>query len=318
MRKGAFVKYFLRSVFAVAFLCAISALSGCKPSHSVDGRPEVLRYAYSPAAEQLEAGAVRSKIMKAYLEKQLGMPVEVVLVDGYGPTIEAMRTEKVDLANFGALSYLIAAQKANAQAIVATGFPNGQIGGYRSVIAVPKNSPYHSLQDLKEHSKDIVFVLADPASTSGNLYPRVGLQNIGIDPERDFKKVIFAGPGGHVSVAMDLKAAKVDAGGFMLTAYKRLIQTGKLNADDIRILWQSDLIPVSPVAVRGNLPEAFKKKIQAALIAMPQKEPKLWATLRSAYPMPEGGSIYVPVTDSTYDGLRHYTAQVKDFSFVEK
>jgi phosphonate transport system substrate-binding protein len=298
-----------------ALICL--SMAGCKASNASDGRPKILHFAYSPQAEQLEGGGLRKELVRKYLEAQLHMPVDVVMVEGYGATIEAMRAEKIDLATYGSLSYIIAAQKAGAEAIVALGNPDGSLGGYRSVIAVPKNSPYHSLQDLKVHAKDIVFSFADPASTSGNLYPRVGLLNAGIDPEGDFKKVIFAGS--HPATVLNLKAGKVDAAGFMKSAYDRLIITHKMNAGDLRVLWTSDLIPNSCYAVRKGLPEQLKRQIQAALVAIPSKDPELWANLLSVRrTMSITGTVNVSVNDATYNGLRKYAAQVKDFSFVEK
>lgn len=257
--------------------------------------------------------------MRKYLEKQLHMPVEVVEVEGYAPTIEAMRANKIDFATFGALSYILASQKAGAEAIVASGFADGRIGGYRSAIAVPKSSPIHSMEYLKAHAKDIVFAFSDPASTSGNLYPRVGLMKMGIDPERDFKKVLFAGT--HPETVMAIKAGKVDAGAFQSSTAVRLAQRGKIAPDDVHVLWTSDLIPNSCYAVRKGLPEQLKKDIQAALIAIPKNDPELWANLiklRGNINPSEGGTQYVAINDATYNQLRQYAAQVKDFSFVEK
>ena len=185
-------------------------LGGCKAGNASDGSPKVLHYAFSPQADQLEGGAIRRRLMVKYLSEQLHMPVDMVLVDGYGPTIEAMRAEKVDMISGSSLTYLLAAQKAGAEAIVARGYPDGSIGGYRSVIAVPKDSPIHSMQDLKAHAKDLVFAFAEPASTSGYLYPRVGLMDAGINPDTDFKKVVFAG--NHLATVMTIKSGKVDAG----------------------------------------------------------------------------------------------------------
>jgi phosphonate transport system substrate-binding protein len=302
-------------LLSAAAMCL--SLSGCKVGHASNGYPSILHFAYSPQQEQLEGGGLRKDLMRKYLQDHLHMPVEVVTVEGYGPTIEAMRAEKIDLATYGSLAYIIAAQKAGAEAIASYGNPDGSLGGYRSVIAVPKNSPYHTLQDLKAHAKDIDFAFADPASTSGNLYPRVGLQKAGIDPEKDFKKVIFAG--GHPAAVLNLIAGKVDAAGFMQSAGNRLITTHKMKDGDVRIIWTSDLIPNSCYAVRKALPEQLKKDIQAAVISIPTSDPALWANLQGLRTsMSISGTQYVPVTDATYDGLRSYTAQVKDFSFVEK
>lgn len=292
------------------------SLSGCNNVTANDSRPKVLRYAFSPQAEQLQSGELRRDLMRKYLESQLHMPVEVIRVEGYGPTIEAMRTEKVDLATFGSLSYIIAAQKAGAEAIAARGFADGSLGGYRSVIAVPKDSPIHSLQELKAHAKDLVFAFADPASTSGNLYPRVGLLDAGIDPEKDFKKVVYAG--NHIATALTVKSGKVGAAGFMQSIIPNLVTKNKMRTDDVRVIWTSDLIPNSCYAVRKGLPEELKKQIQTALVEVPTRDPELWVHLNSLLRTSDSGTRNVAVTDATYDGLRRYAAKVKDFKFVEE
>jgi phosphonate transport system substrate-binding protein len=292
------------------------SLMGCKSKQASDGRPTVLRYAYSPNAEQMQGGGLRKELMRKYLEKQLHMPVEVVLVQGYAPTIEAMRAQKIDVAGFGALAYIIAAKDAGAEAIAAYGNADGSIGGYRSVIAVPKNSPIHNVEELKSHAKDLVFAFSDPASTSGNLYPRVGLLSMGINPERDFKKVIFAGS--HPETILSVKSGKVDVGAFGANFPKRIIDKHQMAADDIRVIWTSDLIPNTCYAVRKDLPDQLKKDIQAAILAIPTRDPELWVNLSSLHKDLSSGTQYVSVNDASYDGLRRYAAQVKDFNFVEE
>jgi phosphonate transport system substrate-binding protein len=307
----------LRNCFVLVLAVSLCAsLNGCKAGSSDNGTPAVLRYAFSPQAEQLQGGGLRTKLMVKYLQEQLHMPVQVVAVEGYGPTIEAMRAEKVDMISGSSLTYILAAQKAGAEAIAARGFPDGTLGGYRSVIAVPKDSPIYSMQELKAHARNIVFAFAEPASTSGDLYPRVGLLDEGIDPERDFKKVVFAG--NHLATVMTVKSGKVDAGAFMESMLDRLIATHKVAAGDVRVIWTSELIPEGPYAVRKALPEQLKKEIQAALVDMPSRDPALWANISSLYSTPATGTRIIAVNDATYDGLRKYATRVKDFNFLDK
>jgi len=40
--------------------------------------------------------------------------------------------------------------------------------------------------------KERTFAFVDPASTSGHLFPRAFLKKNGIDPEKDFKSMVFA------------------------------------------------------------------------------------------------------------------------------
>jgi phosphonate transport system substrate-binding protein len=295
---------------------ACLTVAGCQASSASTGWPKVLHYAYSPQAEQLQGSMTRTKELRAYLESRLHIPVDLVQVDQYAASIEAMRANKLDIAHFGGLSYLIAAQKANAQAVVSRGYPDGHLGGYRSLIAVPSNSPIHSLQDLKAHAKDLVFAFADPASTSGNLYPRVELQNLGMNPEKDFKQVLYAN--GHLADLMAVRSGKVDAGAFDEAYMTRLIAKGQMLPGEVRVIWTSDLIPSEPIAVRGSLPERLKKEIQTAYLEMQKRDPALWNELSQSVYSASPGTTYIPVTDASYDGLRHYALQVKQFNFLEK
>lgn len=293
------------------------AVSGCSTEGNAStGMPKVLHYAFAPQAETLQGATPHTELLRKYLESQLHIRVDLVQLDHYAATIEAMRAQKVDIASFGALSYLIAAQKAGAQAIVSRGTPDGRIGGYRAVIAVPKDSPIHSMQDLKARAKSIVFAFADPASTSGNLYPRVGLLDLGIDPEKDFNKVLFAN--GHVAALMAVRSGKVDAGAFSEMYLTHMISQGKMKPDEVRVIWTSELIPNEPIAVRAGLPDQLKKEIRSAFLELPQRDPALWDQLRKSVYSSAPASVYIPVTDSSYDGLRHYALQVKQFNFLER
>ncbi len=73
-------------------------LSGCKVVNASDNWPRVLHYAYSPQADQLQTAmsGSQSKLMAQYLQSQLHIPVDLVQVQGYAPSIEAMRAEKID------------------------------------------------------------------------------------------------------------------------------------------------------------------------------------------------------------------------------
>lgn len=305
---------FVRILFAASAILLAGSLVACRSSQN-GGNPSVLRYAFAPSEEEMQDNSVRAALMSKYLTAQLHIPVEIINVSGYAPTIEAMHTGKVDIATFGPLGYIIASQKAGAEAIVASGNADGTLGTYNSIIAVPKASPLHSIADLKAHAKNLTFMFVDPASTSGYLIPRAYLQSIGINPDTDFGKVVFAGT--QLAAILTIKAGKIDAGSVMQQMMiPRLIAMGKLAPDDLRVLWTSEPIPHSPICVRSSLPAPLKEKIQQAILAIPQKDPTLWATLKKFYRLPD--MTFVPVQDSTYDGLRKFANQVKGFNFNEK
>ena len=306
----------IASGWSAALATLLGLLAGCSGAGATagGGRPRVLRYAHAPSGEEMQDTSLRTELLKRYLEQELHMPVEMVEVSFYGPTIEAMRAEKVDVATFGPFGYIIAAQKAGAQAIVVPGDAQRHPSTYKSIIAVPQDSPLHSVTDLKSHARDLVFLFTDPASTSGNLIPRTYLESQGMDPERDFKKVVYAGQ--QAMAALTVKSRKVDAGAMMDSILGRLQSTGKLAPNELRVIWTSDPIPASPICVRGNLPQGFKDEIRRALLAIPQKQPVLWESMKKLYRRPNIVT-FVPIDDSAYDQLREFARHARGINLSE-
>jgi len=306
----------IRCGWSAALAALLGLLAGCSGAGATagNGRPRLLRYAHVPSSEEMQDSSLRTELLRKYLEQELHVPVEMVEVSFYGPTIEAMRAEKVDVATFGPFGYIIAAQKAGAQAIVATGDAQHHPSTYKSIIVVPQDSPLRSITDLKAHARDLVFLFTDPASTSGNLIPRAYLESQGLDPEKDFKKVVY--PGQQAAAALTVKARKVDAGAMSEQVLGRLEDAGKLAPNDLRVIWSSDPIPASPICVRRNLPAGFKEEIRRALLAIPEKQPVLWESMKKFYRRPN--MTFVPTDDSAYDSLRELAQHGRGINFSEE
>lgn len=147
------------------------------------------------------------------------------------------------------------------------------------------------MEDLK--GKDFAFV--DPASTSGNLIPRAMFKKAGIDPDKDFKSVTYAG--GHDAAELAVKHKKVHAAADNDITYGRMLNEKLISATENVIIAESDPIPGSPVAYRSDLPADLKKKIKDAFLQM-HKESK---EALSGY-----GKIirYDEAKDSEYDPIR--------------
>ena len=179
------------------------------------------------------------------------------------------------------------------------GTKTGEVATYQSCIITHPDSGITSIDDLKNNTSDITFSFVDPASTSGNLIPRGYLLSVGIDPDKDFKACMFAG--GHDASGLAVKSRNVDAGAMYDIGYNRLIDSGAITPDEVIVIWKSDPIPKSPVAVRNDLDPELKKKIQQAFIDMPQKDPEAMKTFESKW---EKNEMYVAIDDSTYEYVR--------------
>ncbi len=237
----------MRFFSAVVSVLAVLGLTSCSSTHvsaAIGGaRPRVLRFCYSTTSEDPGTAMHRLEPFARYLEKTLHVRVEPTETAGYGGVLEAFRADKIDVASISPFSYILATQKMPIEAIVMRGDPNGSAGDYTGVLAVPGNSPIHTVEDLVKHSHELTVSFVDPASASGFLVENAFLQSQGLDPQRDFRKVVFSM--NHIASLMTLKAGKVDVAACMQRLVDRYLQTGKLAAGDVRVIWVSPPIPIN-------------------------------------------------------------------------
>lgn len=277
------------------FLSVLTLFTGISWGQS---QPKVLRLALIPA-EDIEEMIRAFAPARQYLEKELGMKIEEFKATDYTAVVEAMRSKKIDLAYFGPFSYVLAAKRANARAIIGGSEGDGKLATYHSVLITHKESGLKTMEDVKAKSKQLSISFVDPASTSGHLIPRGGLEAMGIQVDKDFKEIIFAG--GHDASVLAVKARKVDLGATWEGGLQRVIDKGLATKEEVPVIWKSAPIPRSPVAVRGDLEESLIRKIQQAFLEMPIKAPEAFKQFEAKWEKNKG---YVIVTDKDYDYIR--------------
>ncbi|MFH1780615.1 MAG: phosphonate ABC transporter substrate-binding protein [Candidatus Nealsonbacteria bacterium] len=254
------------------------------------GEIKVLRMGLIPADDAEEM--IRDyEPVRIYLSETLGMPVEIQVTSDYTAAIEAMRAKHIEMAWFGPFSYIIAKNVAGAEAIVNGVRRSDGKSDYHSIIVARADSGITQLSDLKGKT----FAFVDPASTSGNLIPRKMLLENGIDPDKDFTTVYYAGT--HNAVEYAVANKKVDAGADSDSSYNRMVASGEIDPKVNKIIFTSPAIPGSPIVVRGDLPQYLKQKIQDALINMDEQ---------TIHQVSGWGDIakYQKVVDSDYDIIR--------------
>lgn len=271
-------------------------------SEEVKGSTNVLRMGLIPADDAEEQMRNYQPVVD-YLSEKLGIQVEMSVTHDYTSAIEAMRAKHIDMAWYGPFSYILANKEANAEAIVVGVRRDTGQSTYQTVIVTRADSGIKELKDLKNRT----FAFVDPASTSGNLFPRYIFSQNQIDPERDFKTIIYAGT--HNGVELAIKNRTVDAGADSDTSYNRMVQEEQIDPRMNIIIFKSDPIPGSPIAVRGDLPTELKTKIKQALISMDEQtifKVKGWGDIGK----------YVEAKDSDYEIIRE-TAKVLNLDLTK-
>ncbi|HVM81063.1 MAG TPA: phosphate/phosphite/phosphonate ABC transporter substrate-binding protein [Stellaceae bacterium] len=276
---------------AVVSLCAGIPAALAAPMADCPNGGEV-RFGVEPYDTSAKLVPIYEHIGKVLAEK-LGCDVKIFVTTTYNAEIEAMRNGKLEIGEFGPLGYVLAHQVAKAEAVAAFSNAEGKPDNYWASIIVPKDSPIKTVAEIKGHT----FAFSDPASTSGHLFPALGLRKAGLDPDKDVKG-IYAGS--HTASFEALYNKKVDAGELNSEQLESAKQRGHYQDGDVVFLWKSDPIPTDPISVRGDLPEGFKKRLIQVLqtldlSVLPAEDRKI---------MGLGGTRFVPQTDAAYDPIR--------------
>jgi phosphonate transport system substrate-binding protein len=230
-----------------------------------------------------------------YLSKQLGVPVKLRIANDYAAVIEGQIAGNIHIAQYGPAAYARAYM--NGAKIEPFGMQVNKDGtkGYYSVLWVKKDSPYQKLEDLKGKNLGLV----DPNSTSGNNVPRFAMNKMGIKPEEFFANVVYTGS--HENAIIALQQGQVDAvfnwwNDDNESMLRRMERKGMAKYDDFRMIFKSDQIVNSPVAMLSDLPDELKAQIKDAFFNVVKNDPEAFQVLTDGE-----AQVWAPTSHADYE-----------------
>lgn len=276
----------LAAVIAVATMALWSPMASAKtikfgvfPSND----PEKLR------------GAV--EYLGAYLSEQVGAPVEMIVTRDYAELAQRLEEGSLDLAWVGSLTYVRVVADVPATRYLVT-YVNRTVSTgtvapyYRSLIVTAKDSGIATIADIKGKR----FAFTDPESTSGYAYPRHLLRTHGVDPDTDLAQAFFLKR--HDRIIDALLHGSVDAGAIADEVY---YGARKKYGDALRVVAESEPIPMTAIVASGHFDAATAARIADALAAMPPDHP-FCLKMREAFGWHAAG--FQKHSDSLYDSVR--------------
>jgi phosphonate transport system substrate-binding protein len=292
------MKYRRFSLMAITCLLTVffsftllgSALAECED-------PEVLTFSIIPTEETIQELTIYKPVID-YLSKMTGKKVEFYMPTSYSSVVEALIGKWVDIAVLGPYSYVIANEKDPDVQVFATyakkpGHIQEEGPGYKAVLITKKGSKFTTIESLKGS----VVGLTDPASTSGNLIPRVLFTKVIGEPLEDyFKKIVYTGE--HDLSTMAVYEGKVDAAFVATHRFDNVIDRGMVKKDDFNFLWYSPAVPQDPFVYRGSLCPELKQKIEETFLTL-QNVPSCKAFLDNV-----NSNKFVRMTSADYDVIR--------------
>ena len=290
-----------RWILAAFTVCITMMLGACgtnesndtsEPNNNDEDTTEAFTIGVIPVQSE---GAMENAMdkLQSILTDELGREVKVEVYPDYNGVVEAMNYDKIDMAYFGPLTYVVAHEKSGAKAII-TQLIDGE-PFYHSYIITHKDSVWNTLEDLLEAPGEVDFAFGDINSTSGSLIPSIELQDRGVyqsEDEYDFKTVRFTGS--HDATALSIQNKQVHAGAIDSAIYNQLVDSGKVDGEQIKIIWESDKLFQYPWAVHKDTDEDTINKLQETFIAIDDQE------VLDAF----GATGFTEATNEDYESIR--------------
>jgi len=208
-----------------------------------------------------------------------GLPVEGWYAKSYLDAAEGLVTNKVQLAWVSSKTALDCIERANVEVFGQLVDSNGSLG-YRALIVTRRDSGVTSIEQLLARPKAYGFALGEDISTSGHLMPSYALfvpRNI--KPEEQFTPLLR---GTHAQTVGAVLAGKVQAGTYNTEELDRLKIQQPAQAAQLRVLWESSLIPKDPLLWRTDLPLSLRTRLSSFLFSY-GKTPEEKARLRQMF-----------------------------------
>lgn len=277
---------------SVLAFAAVASAQECKD-------PGQLVFSIIPTEETTQELDIYQPLLAA-LKQKTGKSIEFFMPTSYASVIEGMVNGWVHIGVHGPNSYVLARELDPTLEVFATytklqGHFQEEGPGYRAVLIVRADSEFDSIESLEGS----VVGLADPASTSGNLMPRIVFgEEIGTGPEIEqyFSRVVYTG--GHDQSALAVKEGRVDSAFVATHRLDNVIDRGFAEKSDYNVLWQSNVIPQDPMVYRTDLCEPIRDAIRDAFLTL-HEDPAAGSFFAGI-----NSNRFVAMEDSDYDIIR--------------
>jgi phosphonate transport system substrate-binding protein len=230
-----------------------------------------------------------------YLQGKLGTTVKYLPVKSYPAAVTAFTNNQVQLAWFGGFTGVQARRQVPGSDAIAQGAEDTAFKSF--FIANAKTG----LESSKEFPKAIAgksFSFGSRASTSGRLMPEYFIrQQLGRGPDEIFSRVGFSGD--HSRTIQVVQSGAYEVGVLDFTVWDLEKKAGKVDAAQVRVIWETPTYPDYNWTVRGDVDRVygagFKEKLRAALLAIEDRA-ILDQFARSKF-IPAKNSDYVPIEE---------------------
>lgn len=248
------------SALAAALLTTLTI--GMAPA--AHAQQQVLRVSAIPDEAPTELQR-KFKPLGDYLGQKLGMKVEFTPVTDYAASVEGLINHKLDMVWFGGFTFVQANVRSGGKIVPLVQREEDE--KFRSVFITTDKS-INKLEDLKGKN----FSFGSESSTSGHLMPRSFLLAARINPDTDMKRVSFSGA--HDATVAAVSGGKVDAGALNISVWEKLVESGKVDTQKVRVFYTTPPYFDYNWSVRSDMDPAVRKKLTDAFLSLNADTPQ--------------------------------------------
>jgi phosphonate transport system substrate-binding protein len=265
----------LVSVCSSSVLAGDRLVLGIHPYKS----PAKLIKAYTPLAE--------------YLSGKVGLPVQITISKDYQTHIDAIGSNKLDIAYMGPASYIKLVDHYGKKPLLACQAINGK-PTFQGKIITRKESTLRSLSQLKGMS----FAFGDSSSTMSHLVPRYMLWKAGVSTNK-LKRYKFLGS--HDNVALAVLSGDYDAGAIKEAVFYKYEGRG------LKVLASTPVLSEHVFVTSNTLDPETVQKLREAFLSL-DKDPNGQQIMSGIKP---GMTAMYPAEDKNYNNLREILRTLK-------
>lgn len=256
-------KHRIYGLFAVLIVVAATMALVLSSQFTEATDISVVRVGVLPSEGDAELQRRYSPLLQ-HLSHETGWQFRLVVAESYEHLLDLFKNHEVELAHFGGFTFIKAYAFYDARPLVMR-----DVDPRITTLAIVKTgSPFRSCFNLDCDALAGKKILFGPQlSTSGHLMPRHFLKTEkGIDPEVFFGEVRHST--GHRATAYQVRDGEADLGMINAGTFRQMLDEGKLQPDELRVIWETPPYPDNAWTIQGGLDEHVQTKLRDAFLAL--------------------------------------------------
>ena len=277
----------------LVFVVLISLIGCADEQVEQDTTPAVLRMGVLPS-EAKDRLIAKFEPLVDYLEDTTGLEFQLLISDDYADLLEQFEAGNVDLAWFGGLTYVQAAQNSHTIPIALRDIDLQ----FTSCYLAKADDTRVRITEFAGES----FSFGPELSTSGHLMPNYFMMEEGLDPEKFFGSIRHSA--GHDQTAQWVSNGTVTLGVANCNIVRSLFESGELDGSDVRIVETTPPYPDYVWAARTSMSESTRQTLLDAFLGLDATIPEHRQILRA-----QGANAYLPAGSTDFELVRTAAVQ---------